>query len=144
MLHWPSTDRPRLAHAVRMVDRDASRTLTVVHLHGLRDARGKADSPARRAQAARLAPLVAKACDAGDLTVVCGDLNVLPDSVTFGVLREIGLVDLVGAADTRTSRYPKPVRHASYMLVSDVAAVERFEVVAAPEVSDHRALLLDI
>jgi hypothetical protein len=46
--------------------------------------------------------------------VVCGDVNLLPDSETFDVLAEIGLTDLVGAADTRTSRYPKPVRHASY------------------------------
>jgi hypothetical protein len=56
----------------------------------------------------------------------------------------VGLVDLVGTADTRTSRYAKPVRHASYLLVSDPAAVRRFAVVAEPEVSDHRALLLDL
>jgi endonuclease/exonuclease/phosphatase family metal-dependent hydrolase len=77
----------------------------------------------------------------GDLVVVCGDFNLLPGSETFGVL---GLTDLVGTADTRTSHYRKPVRHASYLLVSDPAAVERFEILAAPEVSDHRALILDI
>lgn len=48
----------------------------------------------------------------------------------------------VGAADTRTSSYTGSIRSASYLLVSATAAVRRFEVVAAPEVSDHRALAL--
>jgi hypothetical protein len=60
------------------------------------------------------------------------------------VLADLGLVDLVGEADTRTSRYRKPVRHASYLLVPDPAAIDRFQILAEPEVSDHRALLLDI
>jgi endonuclease/exonuclease/phosphatase family metal-dependent hydrolase len=42
----------------------------------------------------------------GDLTVVCGDFNLLPASERFQILAELGLVDLVGDADTRTSRYP--------------------------------------
>jgi endonuclease/exonuclease/phosphatase family metal-dependent hydrolase len=78
------------------------------------------------------------------VTVVCGDLNLLPDSETFGVLAGLGLADLVGECGTRTSRYRKPVRHASYLLVSDPGAVARFEILTKPEVSDHRALLLDI
>lgn len=76
--------------------------------------------------------------------MVCGDLNVQPDSETFTVLGAIGLVDLVGTTDTRTSRYPKPGRHANYLLVSDPDAVKRFEVLTEPEVSDHRPLVLDI
>ena len=87
-VEWTVADRPRIALAVRTVDRAAGRSVWVVQVHGLRD--------------------------------------------------------LVGTADTRTSRYPKPVRHASYLLVSDVAAVERFEILIEPEVSDHRALILDI
>ena len=146
--HWPSSDRPRRAQAIRFVDPTsdgaAARAVTVVHVHGLRDAQGKADTPARRGQADRLAGLVDRARAADDLTIVCGDLNVMPDSETFAVLRAIGLVDLVGRADTRTSHYPKAARHASYLLVSDAVAVEHFEVLAEPEVSDHRALVLDI
>ena len=69
---------------------------------------------------------------------------MLPDSVTFERLAAVGMTDLVGTADTRTSRYTKPIRHADYLLVSDPAAVARFEIVASPEVSDHRPLLLDI
>ncbi|MCK2215641.1 endonuclease/exonuclease/phosphatase family protein [Actinomadura sp. ATCC 31491] len=141
---WPSGGRPRAALAVRVLDRRSGRFVTVVNVHGLRDARGKADTPERRAQAERLAELVAGAREKGDLTVVCGDFNVLPGSETFGVLAGLDLVDLVREADTRTSRYPRPVRHASYLLVSEPAAVARFEIAAAPEVSDHRALVLDL
>ncbi|SDK34422.1 endonuclease/exonuclease/phosphatase family protein [Nonomuraea jiangxiensis] len=141
---WPSDGRPRAALAVRVFDPEARRFVSVVNLHGLRDARGKADTPARRAQAERLAELVGGVRENGDLTVVCGDLNLLPGSETFQVLAGLGLVDLVREGDTRTSRYLKPVRHASYLLVSDPAAVKRFEIMTAPEVSDHRALVLDL
>ncbi|WP_026411101.1 endonuclease/exonuclease/phosphatase family protein [Actinomadura oligospora] len=141
---WPAGDRPRAAQAVRVFDRASGRFVTVVQLHGLRDPAGKGDTPARLAQAKRLADLVADAREDGDLTVVCGDLNLLPGSETFEVLAGIGLVDLVRESDTRTSRYPKPLRHASYLLVSDPSAVRRFEVLAEPEVSDHRALLLEL
>jgi endonuclease/exonuclease/phosphatase family metal-dependent hydrolase len=141
---WPNDGRPRAALAVRVVDSRAGRFVTVVTVHGIRDASGKGDTPARRAQAERLAGVIADVREAGDLTVVCGDFNVLPGSETFRILAGLGLVDLVGSAGTRTSRYAKPVRHASYLLVSEPAAVERFEIVAAPEVSDHRALLLDL
>lgn len=141
---WARLDRPRAALATRLVDRPRGRSLTIVQLHGLRDPAGKHDTPARRAQAQRLAELVDRSRQAGDVVVVCGDLNLLPDSETFAVLAKIGLVDLVGTADTRTSHYPKPIRHASYLLVSDPAAVNRFEILAEPEVSDHRALLVEI
>lgn len=141
---WATTDRPRIAHAVRLVDRDGRRTVVVVHLHGLRDPAGKHDTPARLGQAHRLAALVERVRRPGDLVVVAGDLNLLPDSETFAVLAAVGLVDLVGSADTRTSRYSKPLRHASYLLVSDPSAVRDFEAPATPEVSDHRPLVLDI
>ncbi|MFI5895832.1 endonuclease/exonuclease/phosphatase family protein [Actinoplanes sp. NPDC051513] len=141
---WTVADRPRVALAVRTVDRAAGRSVWVVQVHGLRDPLGKADTPARRLQAERLAALVRRIRDPRDLVVVCGDFNVLPDSETFGVLAEVGLTDLVGVADTRTSHYRKAVRHASYLLVSDVAAVKRCDILAEPEVSDHRALILEI
>ncbi|MFF5080552.1 endonuclease/exonuclease/phosphatase family protein [Actinoplanes sp. NPDC000266] len=143
-LAWHAADRPRVALAVRAVDRAGGRSVGVVQLHGLRDPAGKADSPARRRQAERLVELVERFREPHDVTVVCGDFNLLPGSETFGLLAEIGLTDLVGEADTRTSHYAKPVRHASYLFVSDVAAVRRFEVMAEPEISDHRALILDL
>ena len=143
-VEWTVADRPRIALAVRTIDRAVGRSVWVVQVHGLRDPAGKADIPARHRQAERLAELVRRIRSPHDLVVVCGDFNLLPDSETFDVLAEIGLTDLVGTADTRTSRYRKPVRHASYLLVSDVAAVKRFEILIEPEVSDHRALILDI
>lgn len=141
---WATEDRPRVAVSTRLVDRGERSTVTIVQLHGLRSPAGKHDTPARRTQAERLADLIERSRVPGDLTVVCGDFNVLPDSDTFDVLKGVGMVDLVGSADTRTSRYRKPVRHAGYLLVSDPGAVARFEVVADPEVSDHRAMLLEV
>ena len=143
-VEWAIEDRPRIAQAVRLVDRRARRTVTVVHTHGLRDPGGKGDNPARTAQAERLTELTASTREASDLVVVCGDLNLLPDSETFAILGSIGLTDLVRERDTRTSSYPKPLRHANYLLVSDVDAVVAFDAPATPEVSDHRALILDI
>lgn len=143
-LEWTTGDRPRVALAVRTVDRGADRSVWVVQLHGLRDPAGKGDTAARRGQAQRLAALVRRVRGPQDLVVVCGDFNLLPDSETFDVLAEVGMTDLVGTADTRTAHYPKPVRHASYLLVSDVAAVKGFEIMTEPEVSDHAALILDI
>lgn len=142
---WAIQDRPRTAGAVRVVERDSGRAFTVVNLHGLRNPAGKGDTPTRRSQAHRLAELVATIRERQDHVIVCGDLNLLPASETFEILRSrLGLTDLVGDADTRSSQYRKPIRHASYMLVSDPSAVRNFEIVAAPEVSDHRALLLDL
>ena len=82
----------------------------------------------------------------GDAVIACGDFNVLPGSETFRTLAGLGLADLVtagGHTDTRTSHYRKQPRWADYLLVNDLVRVDRFEVVAAPEVSDHRPLLLD-
>jgi len=141
---WTVSGRPRVAHALRLTAPGLERPVTVVHLHGLRDPAGKGDTPARRDQAHQLAAFVTQVRRDGDVTVVCGDLNLLPDSDTFDVLRGIGLFDLVGTADTRTTRYRKPSRHASYLLVSHPEAVRALEVVRAPEVSDHRALTLDL
>lgn len=140
---WPHTHRPRTALAVQVAE-PSGRTVGVIQVHGLRDTAGKGDSPARREQAEQLATLVRQTQKHADLTVLCGDLNLLPDSDTFAVLAEAGMTDLVGDADTRTSRYAKPVRHASYLLVSDPTAVRGFEILTQPEVSDHRALRLEI
>jgi endonuclease/exonuclease/phosphatase family metal-dependent hydrolase len=83
----------------------------------------------------------------GERLVVCGDFNVLPSSATLDELRAIGLTNLVttrGHTDTQTSLYTKSERSANYMLVSEQVEVRRFDVVKEPEVSDHRALLLDL
>ena len=143
---WGDHPRARNAHVVRLFDPATSAVVTVAHMHGLRDLAGKEDTPARQAQAARLVALVRSLRRDDDKLVVCGDFNVLPGSATLRALAGLGLTDLVtgrGHTDTRTSHYRKTPRFADYMLVSDTAAVRRFDAVAQPEVSDHRALLLD-
>lgn len=144
---WGPHPRARNAHAVRLYDYAGDRAVTVVQLHGLRDPDGKGDTPARDAQADRLVELIERIRRPGEALVVCGDFNLLPDSRTFDWLSTIGLTDLLttrGFADTRTSHYAKPGRYADYMLVSPEVDVARFDVVAEPEVSDHRALLLEL
>lgn len=139
--------RARNAHAVRVYDYKADRPLCVVQFHGLREVDGKGDTPSRDAQAEALAALVRQLHRDGEGLVLCGDFNVLPDSRTFETLSHLGLNDLVttrGFTDTRTSLYTKPGRYADYMLVNDRVQVDDFTVVATPEVSDHRALLLTI
>jgi endonuclease/exonuclease/phosphatase family metal-dependent hydrolase len=138
--------RSRSAHAVRVYDSDKARFVCVAHMHGLRDPRGKADTPERIEQARRLAALVARIAARDDPVVVCGDFNVEPDSRTFEILRRMGLTDLVtarGFEGTRTSYYTKPGRFADYMLVNGRVEVAAFAVVTDPEVSDHRPLLLE-
>lgn len=144
---WGPHPRARNAHAIRVFDYEAGAPITIVQLHGLRDPAGKHDTPARVAQADALVGFIEKLWNGKERLVVCGDLNVLPDSITFEKLAKLGLTDLVvghGFTDTRTSLYEKPGRFADYMLVTGDVNVTYFEPVAEPEVSDHRALVLDI
>jgi len=144
---WGPEPVPRPAQLFRVFDPDLGLSLVAGHLHGLRDASGKGDTPARQAQAERIAQAVAGFAAPGEAVALGGDFNLLPGSATFARLAEIGLHDLVtahGITDTRTSRYAKPVRYADYMLVTDAVPWTRFDVPAVPEVSDHRPLVLDI
>ncbi|WP_259991957.1 endonuclease/exonuclease/phosphatase family protein [Sulfitobacter sp. S190] len=139
--------RSRSAHGVRVYDHDAARAVSVTHMHGLRDLRGKMDTPARADQARKLRDIARQVSAPGDLRIVCGDFNVQPDSETLAILGRDGLTDLVtrgGFLTTRSAHYTKPGKFADYMMVSDPYAVRRFDVVAAPEVSDHLPLVLEI
>ena len=78
----------------------------IAHMHGLRDLRGKMDTPERFDQAHRFAALVRSVAELNDRIVICGDFNVEPDSQTFDVLAEFGLTELVterGFSGTRSS-----------------------------------------
>ena len=138
--------RSRVAHIVRLWDFARDRAVTIGHMHGLRDLAGKHDTPARRAQAERLAALFSSLAEPGDAQILCGDFNVEPDSETFAILGRLGLRDLVtarGFPGTRSSHYTKPGRFADYMLVNTTLADAPFDVVTAPEVSDHCPLVLE-
>jgi hypothetical protein len=139
--------RSRSAHGVRLYDPARRRTISVTQMHGLRDLRGKEDTPERAEQARRLAALSDQIAGPGDLRVICGDFNVEPESETLALLRGRGFEELVTAgsfAGTRTSHYAKPGKFAAYMLIDQPEAVLGFEVVQTPEVSDHCPLVLGL
>ncbi len=139
--------RSRSAHGVRVFDYIANRPLSVTHMHGLRDLNGKMDTPERSAQAQKLIDLSRQVSEPDDLTVICGDFNVEPDSQTLKILSEAGMSELVtarGFKGTRNSYYKKPGRYADYMLINREAAVTGFDVVYDPEVSDHCPLILEL
>ncbi|WP_454849258.1 endonuclease/exonuclease/phosphatase family protein [Rhizobium binxianense] len=144
---WGAHPRARNAHCVRIFNHEAGYPITIAQMHGLRDLAGKGDTPAREQQAQALSRLIRQVWPGNERLVVCGDFNVLPDSRTFAELGKLGLAELVtsrGFTDTRTSHYAKDGRFADYMLATPEVGVAAFDVVARPEVSDHRALLLDL
>lgn len=139
--------RSRSAHALRLYDDTQDRSLSIAHMHGLRDLRGKMDTPERATQVRKLLELLDVVSEPEDLRIVCGDFNVEPDSETLAFLGEHGFSELVtrsGFEGTRTSLYKKPGRFADYMLIDNEKAVSRFDVVYSPEVSDHCPLVLDL
>lgn len=143
---WGPHPRPRNAHVVRIHDPEMGKPTTIAHLHGLRGEDGKHDTPERLAQAHALVGLINRLWRPNEKLIVCGDFNLLPDSVTFDMFNSLGLTDLVTAGaftGTRTSYYTKPERFADYILVSRQIDVSRFEVIREPEVSDHCPLLLE-
>lgn len=139
--------RSRTAHGVRVYDYALSRSISVTHMHGLRDLNGKMDTPERAAQARRLLAVSEQVSGAADLRVICGDFNVEPGSETLGILAEAGFSELVtgrGFEGTRSSHYKKPGRFADYMLIDREEAVRSFDVISDPEVSDHCPLVLEL
>lgn len=144
---WGEHPRARNAHCLRVYDYRRGAAVTIAQLHGLRETGGKGDTPARAGQTARLVSMINGIWPGNEPLVVCGDFNLLPESAMFETLGGLGLSDLVtgrGHSDTRTSHYAKPGRFADYMLATAEAVIQAFDVVAEPEVSDHRALVLDL
>ncbi|WP_443024202.1 endonuclease/exonuclease/phosphatase family protein [Sneathiella sp.] len=139
--------RSRSAHGVRVYDYKHNRPVSITHMHGLRDLNGKMDTPERAIQAQRLLGLSKQVSKAGDLSVICGDFNVKPDSATLTTLKEAGMVELVthrGFTSTRNSHYKKTEKFADYMLINREDEVQDFHVVYDPEVSDHCPLILEL
>lgn len=138
--------RPRNANCVRLFDYEAGKPITIAHMHGLRTEHGKGDRQERDAQAEAFVRLIRSVWPGNERLIVCGDLNILPDSRTFDRLGEFGLVNLVtayGHTDTRTSLYKKPERFADYMLATPDVMIRKFEIIRDPEVSDHCPLALE-
>ena len=136
--------RSRSAHGVRVFDGETRSTISVLHMHGLRDLEGKHDTPARSAQVHRFWSLAQTLSSSGDKTVLCGDFNVEPESETLTFLKSKGFVELVEQfriSTTRTSLYRKPGKFADYMLVRQEMKVVDFAVPQEPVVSDHCPLV---
>jgi exonuclease III len=139
--------RSRSAHGVRAYDYTTDRTISVTHMHGLRDPNGKKDTTERAEQARKLLDLSRHLSKPKDVVVVCGDFNVEPDSETLAILTDSGLQELVtgrGFASTRSTFYKKPGRFADYMLIDREEVVKSFDVIHDPEVSDHCPLVLEL
>ncbi|MEM7115545.1 MAG: endonuclease/exonuclease/phosphatase family protein [Chloroflexota bacterium] len=139
--------RSRTAHAIRVFDSEANRPVCIAHMHGLRDLRGKMDTPERVEQARKFLSLGMSIVEQNDPLILCGDFNVEPKSETLKILGEAGLKELVTTRTTkgtRNSYYKKSSRHADYMLVNGYVNVLDFNVVFEPEVSDHCPLILNI
>ena len=108
--------RSRSAHGVRVWDFEHARAVSVTHMHGLRDLRGKMDTAERAAQAKRLLALLDQLREPGDAVVICGDFNVEAESETLRILEDAGMRELViggGHAGTRSSFYEKPGKFAA-------------------------------
>jgi|SRR3989344_2082359 len=136
---------PRVAHTFTVWDSRVNGEVGIAHMHGLWIPEGKKDTPERILQARRFAKLLDDTQPRGKC-ITCGDWNVMPGSETFDILGRLGMRDLVthgGFTDTRTSYYEKSGRYADYMCVSLNMEVKDFKVLAEPEVSDHRPLLLE-
>jgi len=139
--------RSRSAHGVRVYDYTAKQTVSVTHMHGLRDLSGKMDTAERAAQARRLHTISCQLSGPEDVVVICGDFNVEPNSETLTILGDAGLKELVtgrGFESTRNTQYKKPGRFADYMLVNQEEVVKSFDVIHDPEVSDHCPLVLEL
>ena len=139
--------RSRSAHGVRVYDYASKRSVSITHMHGLRDPHGKMDTPDRAEQARKLLDLSRQVSRPEDVVVICGDFNVEPDSETLAILAGTGLKELVtgrGFDSTRNPQYKKPGRFADYMLVNREEVVKSFDVSHDPEVSDHCPLVLEL
>ena len=62
--------------------------VSITHMHGLRDLNGKMDTPEHLRQAHRLLDISRRVSQSDDVTVICGDFNVEPDSETLNLIRQ--------------------------------------------------------
>lgn len=139
--------RSRNAHAIRLYDYEKNYSVCIAHMHGLRDLRGKIDTPERAEQARKFLSIARSIAEPDEPLILCGDFNVKPESKTLEFLSDEGLTELVTTRTTkgtRNSYYKKAGRYADYMLVNSHVDVFDFKVVFEPQVSDHCPLVLDM
>lgn len=116
--------------------------LTVANLHGLWNGKGKKDTHDRIEQSKKTRAFLDSQ---KGLKILCGDLNLLPETESLGILEQ-GMVNLVkryNIQSTRSRYYTKPEKFADYILVSPDVEVVDFQVLQN-EVSDHLPLVVEI
>ncbi len=116
--------------------------LTIVHVHGLWNGKGKGDSDDRLEQSRRIVDFVSAL---GHPFVLVGDFNLRPDTESLKMIEGIGVRNLIseyGITSTRTSHYTKPEKFADYAFVSEGITVNDFKVLP-DEVSDHAPLYIE-
>ncbi|HLC57958.1 MAG TPA: endonuclease/exonuclease/phosphatase family protein [Candidatus Nanoarchaeia archaeon] len=118
----------------------------VVHFHGYYagPGKGKGDTDERKKQSHEICRVID---GLQGKKILCGDFNLNPGTESLKILEE-GMVNLIksrGITDTRGILYPKPERHADYMLISPELEkrVKNFEVPNVA-ISDHLPLILEL
>ncbi|MDB5194672.1 MAG: Endonuclease [Parcubacteria group bacterium] len=122
-------------------DKDGKKFI-LMNVHGLWNGKGKTDTPERIAQSRRIREFMDKAKGS---KIVCGDLNLEPDTESVRIVEE-GMRNLIKeyrVTSTRTSLYDKAGRFADYVFTTPDIEIRDFKVLP-DEVSDHAALLLEI
>ena len=117
------------------------RICSILNVHGLWNGMGKKDSPERVLQSQRIKAFMDSL---NTPQIVCGDLNLRPDTKSMEILDEgmLNLVKMYNVTSTRTSLYTKKETFADYILTSPDIVVHNFSVLN-DEVSDHSPLLLE-
>lgn len=121
-----------------------SKRLNILNFHGLWSSQGKLDSPERLDQSEEIVRFIKKLTGG---IILAGDFNLHPDTQSLSIIEnKLVLKNLVkeyNIESTRTSLYKKPEKFADYVLCSSGVVVKDF-LALSEEVSDHKALLLEI
>ena len=114
---------------------------TIMNHHGLWNAQGKYDSPARLEQSRRISEFVKTRTLPA---ILCGYFNLRPDTQSLQMIAT-GMQNLISdyqIQSTRTSYYPKAEKFADYVFATPQINVENFKVLPN-EVSDHAPIVLE-
>jgi len=120
-----------------------SQYLTMVNFHGHWNGAGKTDTDDRLIQSDNVIKYMT---EIGGPYILCGDFNLLPDTLSIKKFEDFGLRNLIKEYDiksTRTSFYKKSHKFADYIFISEKLNVRDFRVLTE-EVSDHSALYLEV
>jgi endonuclease/exonuclease/phosphatase family metal-dependent hydrolase len=119
----------------------AGKNYTVFNFHGMWVEKGKIDTVKRLEQSEKIKKIFDMAKGA---KILCGDLNLEPDTKSIAILSEgnRNLIQEYKITSTRSSLYKKSSKSADYIIVSPEVEVKDFKVLK-DEVSNHLPLFLE-